>query len=194
MAKPLATGKTAEVTLPRTASQLRITFVTTPDRPFLAAAAIGGPRMDWDRYFLTLAEAAATRSTCTNRQVGAVIVKGRHLVATGYNGGPRGYGHCDEGACPRSNSGDATGWDYANCIAIHAEANAIMFSSPEARDGATIYTSTFPCFECAKLLANSGINEVVAHTVYDNHERVKGFMQDAGLRVRVLDPATTPLL
>ncbi len=165
--------------------------MTSADRPYLQAAAAGGPRMDWDRYFLTLAEAAATRSTCTNRQVGAVIVKDRHIVATGYNGGPRGYGHCNEGACPRSNSGNATGWDYTNCIAIHAEANAIMFCSPDARNAATLYTSTFPCFECAKLLANSGISEVVAHVVYEDHDRVKSFLQDAGLRVRVLDPATS---
>jgi len=154
-------------------------------RPFLTAAASGGPRGDWDRYFLTLAEAAATRSTCTNRQVGAVIVKDRHTVATGYNGGPRSYGHCNEGACPRSNTGAATGFDYSDCIAIHAEANAILFSSPADRQGATLYTSTFPCWECAKLLANSGIAEVVAHATYDGHDRVKTFLQDAGLRVRV---------
>lgn len=162
----------------------------TDPRPFLGAAAAGGPRMDWDQYFLTLAEAAATRSTCTNRQVGAVIVKDRHIIATGYNGGPRGYGHCNEGACPRSNSGNATGWDYANCIAIHAEANAILFSTPDARAGSTLYTSTFPCWECAKLLSNSGIAEVVANVVYDDHEVVKQFLHDAGLRVRVVGAPT----
>lgn len=143
-------------------------------------------RASWDEYFLGLASQVATRATCSRRQVGAVIVHGERIVATGYNGGPSGYVHCDEGGCPRADGPAPAGSGYEDCIAIHAEANAIMFSSPEERSGATMYCTQHPCFGCAKLLANSGVGEVVVVGTYDGFEFTRRFLQDCGVRVRVL--------
>lgn len=145
-------------------------------------------RVSWDEYFLELARATATRATCVRRKHGAVIAKDRKIVSTGYNGGPSGYPHCDEGACPRATSEAPQGYDYERCIAIHAEANALLFSSPEEREGAALYCTGAPCFGCAKLLANSGIAEVVASSGrYEGWERTRDFLRDAGVRVRLLD-------
>lgn len=155
---------------------------------FAPAHDAGEQRQSWDDYFLTLAQATSTRATCSRRKHGAVIVKGRRIVATGYNGGPSGYPHCDEGGCPRARSDAPQGHDYESCIAIHAEANALLFSSPDERDGSTLYCTGAPCFGCAKLISNSGIAEVVASGGrYDGWDRVRDFLRTAGVRVRLLD-------
>lgn len=162
---------------------------TMPDGPSdTAAGAQGRQRASWDDYFLELARATSTRATCLRRKHGAVIAKGRRIVATGYNGSPSGFPHCEEGACPRANSTAAQGYNYEQCIAIHAEANALLFSSPEERDDATLYCTGAPCFSCAKLIANSGVSEVVAGGGrYDGWDEVKSFLQRSGVRVRLLD-------
>lgn len=145
-------------------------------------------RRSWDDYFLQLAQTASTRATCSRRRHGAVMVAGRRIVATGYNGGPSGYPHCDEGACPRAASSAPQGYDYEHCIAIHAEANTLLFSSPEERAGASLYCTGAPCFGCAKLIANSGVGEVVAAGGrYEGFDEVRDFLRDCGVRVRVLD-------
>ncbi len=141
---------------------------------------------DWDTYFLNLARETATRSNCIRRQHGAVIVKNRRIRSTGYNGPPSGHAHCDEGACPRAQTKQASGWAYDTCVAIHAEANAILYSSPEEREGASIYITGVPCFTCAKFIANSGITEVVATgEPYEDWDRVRNFLIDCGVRVRL---------
>ncbi len=142
---------------------------------------------DWDRYFLNIAIETARRSNCVRRQHGAVIVKKRRICATGYNGPPSGHAHCDEGACPRARSDTPSGWSHDNCIAIHAEANALLYSSPAEREGATIYITGVPCFSCAKLIANSGVDEVVTEgEPYEDWDRVRNFLLDCGVRVRLL--------
>jgi dCMP deaminase len=145
-------------------------------------------RASWDEYFLELARATSTRATCSRRKHGAVIVRDRRIVSTGYNGGPSGFPHCDEGACPRANSAAPQGHDYESCIAIHAEANALLFSSHESRSGASLYCTGAPCFGCAKLIANSGVTEVVAGGGrYEGWDEVRDFLRQANVRVRVLD-------
>lgn len=145
-------------------------------------------RVSWDEYFLELARTTSTRATCSRRRHGAVIVKGRRIVATGYNGGPSGMVHCDEGGCPRAASPASPGRDDERCIAIHAEANALLFSSPEEREGAALFCTGAPCFDCAKLIANSGVTEVVAASGrYDGWPEVRDFLRQAGVRVRLLD-------
>ncbi len=153
-------------------------------------------RQSWDEYFLGLASAAATRSNCVRRQVGAVLVAGRHIRATGYNGPPSGYGHCDAGACPRGASASPLGEPvrYDNCVAIHAEANALLFSAPSDRQGASLYSTAAPCFACAKLIANSGVTEIVAAGGrYESWEFTRQFLLDCGVRVRVLDGGESDL-
>jgi dCMP deaminase len=145
-------------------------------------------RASWDEYFLDLARATSSRATCSRRKHGAVIVRDRRIVSTGYNGGPSGFPHCDEGACPRASSTAPQGHDYESCIAIHAEANALLFSSPEERDGASLYCTGAPCFGCAKLIANSGVTEVVAAGGrYEGWDQVRDFLRRSNVRVRLLD-------
>ena len=145
---------------------------------------------DWDLYFLNIARETATRSNCVRRRHGSVIVKNRRIRSTGYNGAPSGHPHCDDGACPRAQQDAVSGWGHDNCIAIHAEANAILYSSPEEREGSTIYITGVPCFTCAKLIANSGITEVVATgEPYEDWERVRNFLLDCRVRVRMIAAA-----
>lgn len=147
-------------------------------------------RADWDTYFLDLARQAATRSSCTQYKHGAVIVSNRRIRSTGYNGTPSGYGHCDQGACPRGRKGDMT----KPCHGLHAEANALLFAGPEEREGSTLYITAPPCMDCAKLIANSGVREVVAYDVpIDNFDRVHKFLLDCKVRFRLIkdkNPAT----
>lgn len=143
-------------------------------------------RVSWDDYYLDVARATSRRATCSRSQHGAVIVKSRRIVSTGYNGGPSGYPHCLDGACPRASA--PFGPDEPRCIAIHAEVNALLFCSPEQRDAATLYTTGAPCYPCAKLIANSGVTEVVAAGGrYEGWDDVRDFLRQCGVRVRVLD-------
>ncbi|HLF69642.1 MAG TPA: deaminase [Actinomycetota bacterium] len=140
-------------------------------------------RADWDTYFLGLAAAAASRSSCTQDKHGAVMVSKRRIRSTGYNGTPTGYGHCDEGACPRGKKGDPT----KPCWGLHAEANALLYTGPEEREGATLYVTCPPCIECAKLIANSGLREVVAQEgPSEDLEKVRRFLLDCKVRFRIL--------
>lgn len=148
-----------------------------------------GGRQTWDAYFLDLARATATRATCLRRKHGAVIVSAdRRIVSTGYNGAPSGHPHCMDGACPRALSDTPQGHDYSQCIAIHAEANALLFSAPADRTNATLYCTGAPCFGCAKLIANSGLGEVVAAGGrYDGWDDTREFLLTSDVRVRLLD-------
>ena len=117
-------------------------------------------RSSWDQYFMKMAELAASRSTCLRRQVGAVIVKERHVIATGYNGAPKGLPHCGEiGGCLRQQLGVPSGERHELCRALHAEQNAIIQAATLAQsiEGATIYVTNQPCSICAKMIINAGI-------------------------------------
>jgi len=127
-------------------------------------------RPTWDEYFLIIAQAVATRADCTRRQVGAVIVDTEHrIISTGYNGAPAGDPGCKTaGACPRGRQGTdavAPGSSYdtgaGSCIAVHAEANALLYADGRATRGATLYCTDQPCDGCARLIAGAGITRVV---------------------------------
>ena len=118
-------------------------------------------------------------------QHGAVIVSHRHIRSTGYNGTPSGYANCDEGACPRGKHKDHS----KPCFGLHAEANALLFAGPEEREGATIYITAPPCMDCAKLIANSGVREVVALAGDgEGLEKVRKFLLDCKVRFRLIKP------
>lgn len=122
-------------------------------------------RPDWDNYFLVIARAVGRRADCTRRQVGCVIVDtDNRIVGTGYNGAPSGRPGCaSEGACPRGQlSYEVVPKDsnYDNCIAVHAEANALIWSAYIPK-GSTAYITDAPCFSCEKLLAGAGIERIV---------------------------------
>lgn len=125
-------------------------------------------RPDWDTYFLNIAHAVAARGDCTRAQHGAVIVRDRRIIATGYNGTEPGGLSCLAGDCPRASSDTPSLHpDYSNCIASHAEHNAISYARHEEMRGATIYLTGPPCDMCAKLIRAAGITNIRYATVAD---------------------------
>ena len=121
-------------------------------------------RPSWDEYFMQMAELTAQRSTCLRRQVGAIIVKEKHIIATGYNGAPKGLPHCEElGGCLREKLEIPSGERHELCRALHAEQNAIIQAATlgQSIEGATIYITHQPCIICAKMIINAGISRIV---------------------------------
>lgn len=137
-----------------------------------------------DEYFMKIAEDVATRATCDRKLVGAVVVKDKRIISTGYNGAPRGQKHCDEaGHLLKEING------RQSCVrSLHAESNAIDFAGREA-DGGTIYCTAIPCYECTKRIVNAGIKRVVYGEVYksQNSEEVPGLLAEAGIELVHLD-------
>lgn len=123
-------------------------------------------RPSWDRYFMSLAEAAATRATCPRLQVGCVLVVDRDVVATGYNGSASGSEHCTEAGCLMP---------HGSCIrTVHAEGNAVARAAKRgvSVDGAVAYVTHSPCWACYMLLNNAGISRIVYRTRYRNAEHL----------------------
>jgi len=142
-------------------------------------------RVSWDRYFMNLAVQAATRSTCPRKHVGAVIVRDKSILSTGYNGSIRGAPHCDEAGCLMDNG---------HCVrTVHAEANALVQA---ARNGvrlesAHIYVTASPCFNCFKLIANAGLSTVYYGEFYRD-EKVLAFADELRIRMVHLGLGETP--
>ncbi len=120
-------------------------------------------RPDWDEYFMSLLEVIKTRSTCLRRQVAAVIVKDKRIIATGYNGAPKGVFHCEHVGCLRDKLKIPSGERHELCRGIHAEQNAIIQASVYgvSIEGADIYITHSPCILCSKMLINAGIKRIV---------------------------------
>ncbi len=116
-------------------------------------------RPDWDDYFMGIARSVSRRSDCHRDKVGAVVVKDRRIRATGYNGAPSGSPGCD--TCPRRVSNVAPGSSYDNCVAVHAEANALIYCDRQDLVGATLYVTREPCYACDKLIQAAGVHAVV---------------------------------
>ncbi|MGI6225649.1 MAG: deoxycytidylate deaminase [Peptococcales bacterium] len=120
-------------------------------------------RPDWDQYFMEITQVVAKRSTCLRRNVGAIIVKDRHILSSGYNGAPSGLSHCATTGCMREQLQVPPGERHELCRGLHAEQNAIIQAAVHGIQiqGATLYTTTFPCVLCAKMLINAGIVKIV---------------------------------
>ena len=149
-------------------------------------------RIGWDEYFMQMAELTAKRSTCLRRQVGAVIVKDRHIIATGYNGAPRGVKHCEEkGGCLRQQLSVPSGQRHELCRALHAEQNAIIQAATlgQSIEDGTIYVTHQPCVICAKMIINAGIKRIVVSEAYPD-EMATEILDEAGIRVIHLKKAT----
>ena len=122
----------------------------------------GNRRPSWDTYFMDITVLVAKRSTCTRRAVGAVIVRDKRILTTGYNGAPSGVRHCLEVGCLRERLNIESGQRHELCRGIHAEQNAIIqaaFHGVSIR-GATLYCTNLPCLICAKMIINAGISKV----------------------------------
>ena len=120
-------------------------------------------RPSWDEYFLSITKQVATRSTCLRRKVGAIIVKDKRILTTGYNGAPKGIRNClERGNCLREELGVPSGQRHEICRALHAEQNAIIQAAYHGVNisGSVIYTTTQPCVLCAKMIINSGIKKI----------------------------------
>jgi dCMP deaminase len=133
-------------------------------------------RKDWHEYFMDIAEMVATRSTCDRKHIGAVIVRDKTILSTGYNGSIRGRPHCSELGCDIENG---------HCVAtIHAEANAIIQSAKNGVmiNGAEIYTTASPCWNCFKLIANSGIEKIYYGEFYRD-ERIIRVAKEIGMEL-----------
>ena len=143
-------------------------------------------RPTWDEYFMEMAMVAAKRSTCLRRKVGAVIVKNKQILASGYNGTPMGLPHCEDVGCLREQLKVPSGKNHELCRGVHAEQNAICqaaFHGVSVR-GATIYVTNQPCVVCTKMLINAGIERVVYANPYPD-ELAQEMMNESQMKIEV---------
>lgn len=147
-------------------------------------------RESWDDYFMRIADTVASRATCNRKLVGAIIVVDRVIVSTGYNGAPRKMPSCDDVGHEMKDMGGRE-----SCVrTVHAEANAIAQAARSGTkvDGGTLYTTASPCYDCLKLIINTGIIRVVCKEFYASRygmsEGMKTFARDAGIEIIMPDP------
>lgn len=140
------------------------------------------PRPDWDTYFMEIAKLVARRSTCTRRQVGAIVVMDRRLLTTGYNGAPSGIAHCREVGCLRETLNVPSGERHELCRGIHAEQNAIIQAARHGVSirGGTLYCTNLPCSICAKMIINAGIKNIFFAEGYAD-QMSEGMLAEAGV-------------
>jgi len=139
-------------------------------------------RPAWDEYFIKIAKLVSSRSTCLRRNVGAVIVKNKQVLTTGYNGAPAGVRHCDEVGCMREKMGVPSGERHELCRALHAEQNAFLQAARHgiSLDGATMYMTTQPCSICAKMIINAGIKKIIFEGDYPDEFAIE-LLKEAGV-------------
>lgn len=149
-------------------------------------------RPSWDEYFMTLADEVATRTTCLRRAVGAIIVKEKRILATGYNGVPTGLRHCSATGCLREKLGVPSGQRHEICRGLHAEQNALLQAARYGIDieGSSIYITTQPCVVCAKMLINAGISEIIYRNPYPD-ELAMELLNESNIKNRIFDGQTS---
>lgn len=144
------------------------------------------PRPDWDDYFMQICHVVATRSTCMRRKVGALLVKDRRILSTGYNGPPKGLAHCAElGGCYREKLGIPSGQRVELCRAVHAEQNAIAQAAVHGAvldEDITCYCTNQPCATCAKMLVNANVTRIVYEGDYPD-ELALAILNEAGVEL-----------
>ncbi len=145
-------------------------------------------RPGWDPYFMKLAQVVALRSNCIKRKVGAIIVRDRRVITTGYNGTPRGTRNCFEGGCPRCAGLADSGTQLDACLCSHAEENAITQAAYHgvSVNGGVLYTTYSPCLTCSKMIINSGVSEVVYNLEYPLSERSFRLLREGSVVCRRL--------
>ncbi|WVQ78136.1 hypothetical protein IAT38_000217 [Cryptococcus sp. DSM 104549] len=144
-------------------------------------------RPGWDTYFMTLASLASHRSNCMKRRVGALLVRSKRILSTGYNGTPRGTRNCNQGGCRRCN-GSAKGGEALNeCLCLHAEENALMEAGRDRiGDDSVIYCNTCPCLRCSVKIVQCGVREVVYNQSYSMDEASAMVLKEGGVILRQL--------
>jgi dCMP deaminase len=144
-------------------------------------------RPSWDEYFMEITHLVAKRSTCLRRIVGAVLVRDKKILTTGYNGAPSGLEHCLGLGCIRSELNIPSSEKHELCRGIHAEQNVIIQAAYHgvSINGATLYVTTFPCSICAKMIINAGIVKVIYDSGYDDNLSKK-MLKEAGIELKIL--------
>ena len=142
-------------------------------------------RPTWDEYFLGIADLISKRSTCLRRSVGAVLVKDKRILATGYNGAPSGITHCEITGCIREKLKVPSGERHELCRGLHGEQNAFLQAALHGTSlkGASLYSTTQPCIICAKMIINAGIKEIVIKGDYPD-KMSKEFLRAAKVKIR----------
>jgi dCMP deaminase len=142
-------------------------------------------RPSWDEYFMKIAHEVAQRSTCTRRQIGALVVKNKRILATGYNNVPTGCAHCTVVGCLRDRMGIPSGERHELCRGIHAEQNAVVQAARYgiSIEGSVVYSTAQPCILCAKILINAGITEIIYEGDYPDDLSLE-LLTEAGVTVR----------
>jgi dCMP deaminase len=145
-------------------------------------------RPSWEKYFMDITILVATRSTCLRRSVGAVIVKNKRILATGYNGAPSGITHCIETGCMREKLNVPSGERHEMCRGIHAEQNAILQAAFHgvSINGATLFCTNLPCSICTKMIINAGIKKIYYLNGYAD-PLSKDMLKEAEMEVIKLD-------
>jgi len=142
-------------------------------------------RPSYDEYFMEMAHVVAKRSTCLRRKVGAILVKDKHILSTGYNGAPKGMRHCSEAGCLREHMNIPSGERHELCRGLHAEQNVIIqaavFGTPIK--GSTLYCTNTPCVVCVKMLINAGVLEIIYAGDYPD-ELAKQMMSESNLKIK----------
>lgn len=141
-------------------------------------------RPSWDEYFLEVANLVSKRATCLRRKVGAVLVKDKRILATGYNGAPAGLEHCLDIGCFRERLKIPSGERHELCRGLHAEQNALIQASLYgiSLKGSTLYATNQPCIICAKMLINAGITEIIIDSGYPD-KMAMDFLKQAKIKV-----------
>ncbi|HUX01006.1 MAG: cytidine/deoxycytidylate deaminase family protein [Phycisphaerae bacterium] len=147
-------------------------------------------RPSWDEYFMAIAEEVSRRSTCLRRQVGAILVVDRRILASGYNGAPSNVPHCEDVGCLREEMKVPSGERHELCRGLHAEQNAMIQAAKHGVriGGATLYTTHHPCSMCAKMAINAGIGRIVCHEDYPD-DLGKRLVAESGVQLEVFRPA-----
>src|SRR5512136_803084 len=142
-------------------------------------------RPSYDEYFMEMAHVVAKRSTCLRRQVGAILVKDKHILSTGYNGAPKGLKHCAETGCLREDQNIPSGERHELCRGLHAEQNVIIQAAVFGTSikGSTLYCTNTPCVVCVKMLINAGVQEIIYAGDYPD-ELAKRMLKESGLKIK----------
>ncbi|MDP3015602.1 MAG: cytidine/deoxycytidylate deaminase family protein [Deltaproteobacteria bacterium] len=142
------------------------------------------PRPSWDEYFMDITHLVAKRSTCLRRQVGAILVKDKKILATGYNGAPSRLEHCLDIGCLRERLKIPSGERHELCRGLHAEQNAIIQAAYHGVGirGAILYCTNHPCIICSKMIINSGIERIVYEEGYAD-ALARGMLKESGIKV-----------
>ena len=143
-------------------------------------------RPDWDTYFLKIAKLVSERSTCLRRKVGAILVRDKKILATGYNGAPTGVKHCAKAGCIRLRLKIPSGQRHELCRGLHAEQNALLQAALHGNSvkGATLYATTQPCIICAKMLINGGIRDIVISGRYPD-KMAADFLKETRIKIKI---------